>query len=361
MSGGRIAIVIGAALLAACTAAVLPYYRGPRTDHFDGKHFFNEEPFEEQQPSELARWQLNRHRGKWPDSAAIAGPAPPARVGGGVLRVTMVNHATVLLQMDSLNILTDPVWSAKVGLEGQFGVRRHRPPGIPFDSLPHIDIVLISHDHYDHMDLPSLRRLQERYHPHIITGLGNPGYLATQGIQGAEQLDWWQSASLARGVRLTAVPARHWSGRTLSDRYERLWEGFVIEGARDTVYFAGDTGWGRMYRELHARWSRFTLALLPVAPFRPRWYMARKHLSPDDAVRAAIETRSAMVIPIHWGTFELGDDGESEAVDTLRAVVSALPERCRPRLSVLRNGEHEELAATGRDSLTLSTICLRTR
>jgi L-ascorbate metabolism protein UlaG (beta-lactamase superfamily) len=361
VSGGRLAIIAGAALLVACTAAVLPYYRGPRTDHFDGKHFFNEEPFEEQQPSELARWQLDRHRGKWPDSAAIAAPAPPARVGGGVLRVTMVNHATVLLQMDSLNILTDPVWSEKVGLEGHFGVRRHRPPGIPFDSLPHIDIVLISHDHYDHMDLPSLRRLQERYHPRIITGLGNPGYLATQGIQGAEQLDWWQSASLARGVRLTAVPARHWSGRTLSDRYERLWEGFVIEGARDTVYFAGDTGWGRMYRELHARWSRFTLALLPVAPFRPRWYMARKHLGPEDAVRVAMETRSAMVIPIHWGTFELGDDGESEAVDTLRAVVSALPQRCRPGLAVLRNGEHAEIIAAERDSLTLSTICLQAR
>jgi L-ascorbate metabolism protein UlaG (beta-lactamase superfamily) len=361
VSGGRLAFIAGAVLMAACTAAVLPYYRGPRTDHFDGRHFFNEEPFEEQQPSELARWQLDRHRGKWPDSAAIPAPAPPARVGGGALRVTMVNHATVLLQMDSLNILTDPVWSAKVGLEGQFGVRRHRPPGIPFDSLPRIDIVLVSHDHYDHMDLPSLRRLQQRYHPRIITGLGNPGYLATQGIQGAEQLDWWQSASLARGVRLTAVPARHWSGRTLGDRYERLWEGFVIEGARDTVYFAGDTGWGRMYRELHARWSRFTLALLPVAPFRPRWYMARKHLSPDDAVRVAIETRSAMVIPIHWGTFELGDDGESEAVDTLRAAVSALPERCRPGLSVLRNGEHAELPAAGRDLLTLSTMCLRAR
>ena len=118
-------------------------------------------------------------------------------------------------------------------------------------------------------------------------------------------------------------PARHWSGRTLSDRYERLWEGFVIEGARDTVYFAGDTGWGRMYRELHARWGRFTLALLPIAPFRPRWYMARKHLSPDNAVRAAMETRSAMVIPIHWGTFELGDDGEVSSGHVARCGVGA--------------------------------------
>jgi L-ascorbate metabolism protein UlaG (beta-lactamase superfamily) len=361
VTAGRRAIVMCAAALVACTAAVLPSYRGPRTDHFDGRHFHNEEPFEEQQPAELARWQLTRHRGSWPDSAAIPAPRPPARVGGGVVRVTMVNHATVLLQIDSLNILTDPVWSDKVGLEGQFGVRRHRPPGIPFDSLPQIDVVLISHDHYDHMDLPSLLRLQRRYHPRIVSGLGNPGYLASQGVQGAEQLDWWQTASLERGVRVTAVPARHWSGRTLTDRYERLWEGFVIEGAHDTVYFAGDSGWGRMYRELHERWGRFTLALLPVSPFRPQWYMQRKHLGPDDALRAALETRSAMVIPIHWGTFELGDDSESEAVDSLRSSVASLPEQCRPRLAVLRNGEHTELASAVRDSLTLSTICLRGR
>jgi L-ascorbate metabolism protein UlaG (beta-lactamase superfamily) len=360
--GGRLALLICAAAVAACTAAVLPEYRGPRTGHFDGRHFFNEEPFEEQNPAELARWRLARHRGSWPDSAAIAAPAPPKRVGGGKVRVTMVNHATVLLQMDSLNILTDPVWSARVGFEGEIGVRRHRPPGIPFDSLPPIDIVLLSHDHYDHMDLPTLQRLQRRHHPRIITGLGNPGYLASQGIQGAEQLDWWQSAKLGSGVRVTAVPARHWSGRTLSDRYERLWEGFVIEGAHDTVYFAGDTGWGRMYGELHARWSGFTVALLPIAPFRPRWYMARKHLSPDDAVRAAIATRSAVMIPIHWGTFELGDDGESEPVDTLRAVVARLPSACRPRLGILRNGESVELPLPSEnDSLTLSTICLQGR
>jgi L-ascorbate metabolism protein UlaG (beta-lactamase superfamily) len=128
-----------------------------------------------------------------------------------------------------------------------------------------------------------------------------------------------------------------------------LWEGFVIQGRRDTVYFAGDTGWGRMYGELHARWSRFTLALLPIAPFRPRWYMARKHLSPDDAVRVAQATRSATVIPIHWGTFELGDDGESEAADTLAAAVAKTPKPCRPRVVLLRNGESADIEPLARD------------
>ena len=360
MRSGRALLALGLGVLAACAAATFPGYRGPRTDHFDGHHFLNEEPFEEQSPSELAQWLLSRHRGEWPDSDAVPAPAPPPRVGGGMLRVTMVNHATVLLQLDSLNILTDPVWSERVGLEGEVGVPRHRAPGIDFDSLPSIDIVLLSHDHYDHMDLPTLLRLQRRFHPRIVTGLGNPAYLATKGVRGAEQLDWWQSAQLGRGVRVTAVPARHWSGRSLSDRYERLWEGFVIEGTRDTLYFAGDTGWGRMYGELHARWSRFALELLPVAPFRPRWYMARKHLSPDDAVRVAQITRSGTMIPIHWGTFELGDDGESEAVDTLRAAVAATPAPCRPHVVVLRNGEHAEVAPLDDDTTMLpSSRCAR--
>jgi L-ascorbate metabolism protein UlaG (beta-lactamase superfamily) len=347
-------------LLAACATATLPWYRGPRSDHFDLRRFFNEEPFEEQSPSELTRWLLTRHRGEWPDSDAVPAPAPPRRVGDGALRVTMVNHSTVLLQLDGLNILTDPVWSPRLGLEGQVGVRRHRAPGIPFDSLPPIDIVLLSHDHYDHMDIPTLLRLQRRFHPRIITGLGNPAFLASQGVQGAEQLDWWQAAPLAPGMRVTAVPARHWSGRTFSDRYERLWEGFVIEGRRDTVYFAGDTGWGRMFGELHGRWSGFTLALLPISPFRPRWYMARKHLSPDDAVRVALATGSGTMIPIHWGTFELGDDGENEAADTLRAVVAALPARCRPHVVVLRNGEAADVSPRdASNSMTPSTFCAR--
>ena len=360
MRARRITLAIAIGTMAACAAATFPGFRGPRSDHFDGHHFFNEEPFQEQSPSELARWQLGRHRGAWPDSGAVPSPAPLARVGAGDLRVTMVNHATVLLQLDSLNILTDPVWSERVGLEGEVGVRRHRAPGIAFDSLPHIDIVLVSHDHYDHMDLPTLLRLQARDHPRIVTGLGNPAYLATQGVRGAEQLDWWQSAALGRGVRVTAVPARHWSGRTLSDRYERLWEGFVIEGTRDTLYFAGDTGWGRMYGELHARWSRFALALLPIAPFRPRWYMARKHLSPNDAVRVAQLIRSGTTIPIHWGTFELGDDGEDEPVDTLAAAVRAAKPACRPRVVVLRNGESATISPLADDSvLPPSSRCAR--
>lgn len=254
------------------------------------------------------------------------------------MRVTFVNHATVLIQMDGLNILTDPVFSERVGPVPWLGQHRFRPPGIRFEELPPIDVVLLSHDHYDHFDIPTLQRLDRTFHPKIVTGLGNGALLRAAGIAGAEEIDWWQSAPAADGVRIRAVPTQHWSGRTLTDHCRRLWAGFVIEGRSDTVFFAGDTGWGKFYDLIHRRYSRFRLAILPIAPFIPRWYMHRKHESPADAVQAAQLLHAATSIPIHWGTFELGDDGRHEAVDSLEATIAGLPDRCRPAFVVLENG-----------------------
>jgi L-ascorbate metabolism protein UlaG (beta-lactamase superfamily) len=326
--------------VAGCAAPVpLASYRGPRTDHFDGEYFHNIEPFAEQRVVDVVRWQTNRAPGAWPESAIVPAPPPPERVSGGAIRVTFINHATVLIQMDGLNILTDPVYSGVIGPVEWAGLRRHWPPGVRFDDLPPIDVVLVSHDHYDHLDIPTLRRLVRAFHPRIITGLGNGALLRSQGIPASTELDWWRSARIAEGVRVTSVPAQHWGGRTLTDHCRRLWMGFVIEGRRDTVYFAGDTGWGRFYEMIHARWPRFRLALLPIAPFYPRWYMHRKHMSPADAVRAAQVLLASTTVAIHWGTFEMGDDGRMEPVDSLRAAIGALPARCRPDVRVLVNGE----------------------
>lgn len=332
-----VALVVAAAGCA--TAATLPGWRGPRTEHFDGSHFHNIEPFAEQPVQDVLLWQLRRHRGAWRDDTIPPAPAPPRRVAGSELRVTLVNHATVLVQTDDLNILTDPVWSESVGPTPSTGQRRHRPPGIRWEDLPPIDVVLLSHDHYDHFDVPTLRRLARRFHPRIITGLGNGERLREQGIEGGEELDWWRSARIAPGVRVTAVPAQHWSGRTLADHCYTLWMGFVIEGRRDTVYFAGDTGWGKFFALIHARYPRLRLALLPIAPFRPRWYMHRKHASPADAVHAAQVLHASMSVAIHWGTFALGDDGRMEPVDSLRATLAELPARCRPVFLAPENGE----------------------
>lgn len=339
-----------ALLLTGCATLPLAGYRGPLSDHFDGQHFHNIQPFQEQAVQDVIAWQFGRGRGDWRYIDSPPAEPPPRRVYGRSIRVTFINHATVLIQMDSLNILTDPVYSERVGPDSWIGPRRYRPPGVRFEDLPPIDLVLLSHDHYDHFDIPTLRRLDRAFHPRIITALGNAELLRSAGIGGGRrvELDWWQAAPVAGGVRVRAVPAQHWSGRTLTDHCRRLWAGFVIEGRADTVYFAGDTGWGRFYELLHRRYARFRLALVPIAPFIPRWYMHRKHESPADAVHAAQLLHAATSIPIHWGTFELGDDGQHEAVDSLVSTIGALPARCRPDFVVLRNGQSLDVPTIAR-------------
>ncbi len=352
----RRALVRGgvALLLLGCATVPLAGYRGPLSDHFDGKLFHNIQPFQEQAVEDVIAWQFRRGRGEWQREYPPPAPAPPRKVGGRSMRATFVNHATVLIQMDDLNILTDPVFSERVGPAPWLGQRRYRPPGVRFEDLPPIDVVLLSHDHYDHFDIPTLQRLARRFHPKIITGLGNAELLRAAGIGGGEEIDWWQSTSLADGVNVRAVPVQHWSGRTLSDHCRRLWAGFVIEGRQDTVLFAGDTGWGRFYDLIHRRYARFRLAILPIAPFIPRWYMHRKHQSPADAVHAAQLLHAATSIPIHWGTFELGDDGRHEAVDSLNATIAELPERCRPAFAVLDNGGALEVPAVSDEERLMS-------
>jgi L-ascorbate metabolism protein UlaG (beta-lactamase superfamily) len=268
-------------------------------------------------------------------------------VGRGALRVTFVNHATVLIQTDSLNILTDPVWSERISPVAWFGPRRHRPPGIRFEDLPPIDLVVLSHNHYDHMDLATLRRLVRRFRPRVVTGLGTALYLAVHGVPDAREIDWWQSLDVAPGVRLTGVPAQHWSARSLTDRGETLWLGFVVEGSAGPVYFAGDTGYGAFLGEIRDRFPPIRLALLPIAPARPREAMAPRHMSAGDAVRAARLLGAASTMAIHWGTFRQGADAQDEPLDSLRAALAAAAP-CAPSVWAPRNGEAKVLMGAGR-------------
>ena len=340
-----IAQLIGVSLLAGCATFAAPGYRGPRSDHFDGERFQNEEPFPEQRMGDLIRWQFHRHRGLWMEEHLLPGPPPPRRVGEGRLRVTFVNHSTVLVQMDSLNILTDPVWSDYVGPDAETGRRRYRPPGLRFEDLPPIDVILLSHNHYDHLDVPTLQRLVRAFHPRIVAGLGIQAYLQQQHVIRAgeeKDLDWWERSELAPGIQVTFVPAEHWSGRGLTDHRRTLWGGFVIQGPAGIVYFAGDTGFGRFLQEVKARFGRMRLALLPIAPFRPSWYMHRKHMGPSDAVRAAQLLGAGTNIAVHWGTFELGDDGLQEPADSLQQELSVARPTV-PRFWALENGEARDI------------------
>ncbi len=303
--------------------AVRADYHGPVSDHYDGQRFHNNPPFQKT-ALDLVRYFWQRKPGLWQRDLSIPpGPRPLARVGAGGLRATVVNHATVLLQADGLNLLTDPIWSDRASPVQWAGPRRFVPPGIRFADLPHIDAVLISHNHYDHLDLPTLKRLKAAHDPMFYVGLGEADTLRAVGISKITELDWWQSVTLANGHKLWGVPSVHWCGRGFTDRNQSLWLSFVIETAGGPVYFAGDTGMGPQFKAAHTRFGPMRLALLPIGAYEPRWLTAYQHMDPNEAVRAHLELAAAASLAVHFGTFELSDEGQAEPVAALARALAA--------------------------------------
>jgi L-ascorbate metabolism protein UlaG (beta-lactamase superfamily) len=337
------AITIGSAVGAAAIERIFfasPRWRGPVNDHFDGRRFHNLEPGWQSEGSFL-KWQATRERGVWPKHRdAVYGPPPPERVGEGRLRVTFINHSTTLIQLDGVNIVTDPVWSERVSPVPFLGPRRHRPPGIRFEDLPPIDLVLVSHNHYDHLDVATLRAIDERWQPPVIAPLGNAALMRRHGIRDAIELDWWDTARHANCIETTVVPARHFSARALSDRNGNLWGGFVISGPSGHVYFAGDTGWGEHFAEIGRRFAPIRAALLPIGSYMPRWFMQPAHIDPAQAVDAHFALGARTSVAVHFGTFALGDDGEYDPVRDLHA---ALAGKGNPPFLVLDQGEGRDL------------------
>ncbi|HEY0159180.1 MAG TPA: MBL fold metallo-hydrolase [Thermoanaerobaculia bacterium] len=320
---GGIGMLFGGGALAGWLLSA-PKYRGPKSDHFDGEKFRNLEPTQHAGIPEMAKWLSNRDEGPWEKWREITpGPPPPERVAG--LRVTLINHATLLVQTENVNILTDPIWSERCSPVQFAGPRRHHAPGLRFEDLPPIDVVILSHNHYDHMDVPTLRRLAREHHPRIFAGLGNGAFLKSKGIGNVTELDWFGSAELREGMSIHAVPAQHFSSRGLNDRDANLWCGYVIETSRGPVYFAGDTGWGSHFENIRERYGPPRLALLPIGAFRPEWFMCAVHISPKDAVRAAQALQAELSIPMHYGTFHLGDDGQDEPPAVLRRELANAP------------------------------------
>jgi L-ascorbate metabolism protein UlaG (beta-lactamase superfamily) len=332
--------LVSLVLLWGCCVYSAPGHRGPRSPHFRNGEFRNVHSthFVERDGWDLLRWQFARNPGLWLDWVpAQPGPAPPRRVHGTALRVTFVNHSTVLVQTEGLNILTDPVYSHRIGPVSWAGPSRVRPPGIRFEDLPPIDVVLVSHNHYDHMDLPTLERLEARDRPRILTGLGNSRFLTDEGLTRPKDLDWWKSEKLGECMTVHAVPAQHGSGRGLCDRSETLWVGFVIETCGGPIYFAGDTGWGFHFAEIRRRFGPMRLSLLPIGAYRPRWFMQGVHIDPAEAVAAHHVLESQLSAPIHFGTFRLGDDGQYESLLHLMEAWDASPQH--GRFEVLYFGE----------------------
>ena len=277
----------------------------------EGGRYFYPAPERRQSPLAALRWAATRKPAKWPKRLENPTPSPVLeRVAGEALRLTLVNHATVLVQGGGLNLLTDPVWSRRTSPFRFAGPARHRDPGVGFDALPPIDAVVLSHNHYDHLDLATLARLRMRHASRFLAPLGNAALLARAGIEDAVELDWWDASPIGDGVEATLVPARHWSSRGLGDDNRALWGGYVLGLPGGALYFAGDTGYGdgRHFAAARERLGPFRAALLPIGAYEPRWFMRPQHMNPEEAVRAFADLGAGHALAIHHGTWQLTDE-----------------------------------------------------
>lgn len=293
-------------------------------EHFRDGRFFNP-GVPDQSFLDVIQWMRTRKIGPWRKwIPSTPGAPPPPAVEGAALRVTFVNHATVLLQTGGCNILTDPVWSRRVSPVSFTGPQRHRDPGIRFEDLPAIHCILISHNHYDHLDLPTLRRLAAAHDPEIFCPLGVGSKVRRAGLERVREMDWWQHQSW-QGIGVHCVPAQHFSARTPFDRNRTLWCGWMLETSCGRVYFAGDTGFGPLFQAIAERFAPIRLALLPIGAYEPEWFMGPVHMTPEQAIEAKSILRASLAAAIHFGTFALADDGETEPVDRLRMALRDRP------------------------------------
>ncbi len=319
---------LAALVLAGATgrAKLSRYYDGPVSDHFDGIYFRDPHGVPPKSFADLARWWSTKGGEPWPEWAPSPYvDHPPARVTGNTVRISYVGHASFLVQTAGLNLLIDPVWSERVSPFGFVGPKRVNDPGIPFEALPPIDAVLVSHAHYDHLDGATLSRLAQAHRPRVITPLGNDTIMRSHyPAIAAEAYDWHDRVTLKPGLDVTLVPLRHWSARGLFDRNKSLWAGFVLDTPGGRIFHVADSGYGDGYRfrEARERYGPFRLAILPIGAYAPRWYMRDQHMDPREAVQAFFDCGAELALAHHHGTFKLTD----EAID---APVQGLLAACR--------------------------------
>jgi L-ascorbate metabolism protein UlaG (beta-lactamase superfamily) len=326
-----------------------------RSDHFNGKTFFQAHHNDAVRRRDFWRWRLTAKPRPWPAQVALASQAPPPAPHGSEVVVTWIGHATFLLQTAQGNFLTDPVFSERASPLTWLGPRRAHAPGLAFDALPKIDAVLLSHDHYDHCDMASLRALAARHDPVFITPLRNGDLLTSAGGRKIVELDWWQTHALNSGAAITVTPSKHWSNRLGTPRNHRLWGGFFlefsildsrfsiestntesapmpeienreskIENSHRRVWFVGDTGYDAdIFRRVRERCGAPDLALVPIGAYEPRWFMAPMHMNPAEAVQLHRDVGARLSLGMHWGTFQLTDEGRDEPREALVAARAA--------------------------------------
>ena len=251
--------------------------------------------------------------------------------------ITWVGHSTLVVQLDGVNLLTDPHWSGRASPVSFAGPRRLTPPGLSLENLPPIHVVLISHDHYDHLDVATVKRVAEVHRPLFVVPLGLKAWFADLGIEHVEELDWWQSRSV-RGLTLTCLPAQHFSGRAPWGQNRRLWSGWAVSGKDKRLFFAGDTGYYGVFEEIGARLGPFDVAAIPIGAYLPPRIMRMAHTTPEEALRLLRDVRGKNLVPIHWGTFDLAEEPIEEPPLRLEREARRLGLE-HERIWVLKHGE----------------------
>jgi L-ascorbate metabolism protein UlaG (beta-lactamase superfamily) len=308
-------VLVLSCFIAGCAIAQPPL---ELSDHYDGTRFYNQNREINGRKSllEVLKWKCGEKETEEeierPQAATIL--SLPSTIPKDEAVITFINHATALIQLEGLTVLTDPVFSEYLGPFSFIGLGRYQKPGLDLNDLPKIDLVIISHNHYDHLDLPSIKRILERDNPLFVVPLKNGSLLQEVGVQKIIELDWWQGHTLHPKHKVFLTPAQHWSARGLFDSSEALWGGFLIISDEIKVFFSGDTGYARHFEEIYQRFGAMDVSLLPIGCYKPRWFMRDVHMDPDDAVKAHLDLHSALSMGIHFGTFKLADDGVNQPV-----------------------------------------------
>ncbi len=315
----RALCLLSVGLLSACAAK----WQGPPTPHFDGSRFSNPGHTKDSSVAGYLWLRLTGAQATWPDSVPVVPqPPPPPRVDDGSARVTFIGHATVLIQVAGLNIVTDPVWSERASPFSFAGPKRVQAPGVAFDALPKIDVVLISHDHYDHLDLATLKRLDARDQPQVIVPLGNKALVAdAMPASRVSEHDWGDRVALKGGVTVDLEPMLHGSGRSPFDQQTTLWAAYVVQAGPIKIYHVGDAGYGNgaVYQATGRKYGGFDLAILPIGAYEPVSFMADSHMSPAEAVKLMNDVRARSALAHHFEAFQLG----FEAYDAPRRALAA--------------------------------------
>jgi L-ascorbate metabolism protein UlaG (beta-lactamase superfamily) len=279
-------------------------------------------------------FELRAPRGERP--AVVRNDGASLRANGTDPTVTWVGHSTFLVQLDGVNILTDPQWSDRASPVDFAGPRRLVAPGVAFGDLPPIHAVVISHDHYDHLDAETVDRLAREHRPRFFVPLGLRAWLADRGITDVVELDWWQTAEF-RGLTVACTPAQHSSGRGLTDQYLRLWASWAVMGSTKRFFFAGDTGYDPRFRAIGERFGPFDLAAIPIGGYSAYRTRHPNHVNPEEAIQLFEDVRGRLLVPMHWGTFDMNREPFREPPEWLARV--AVDRGLEEQVAVLSPGQ----------------------